>query len=411
MREFDAELYLRLIGERMLTDRDDEYNGTRRPAIAEAALALVAVEAIDGGRAEQVLDDYSFAVMLRSAPDQFLRRYVAGASPPPPDGAAPLRPRPVVPCARTVEHAQDTIEVRYVSLSAESTSVGVIWHPASVGRTPMRAALTDDRGTTEAAHFSGTGSHHGMRGRLITMGPLSPDTSWIDLDGNRLELTEQPSRFEATLEPLAEQDPAHRYLWRRIAEPDQFDGRGIEPAIDALLAAGALSAEDALLDDVRAVHEAMQGRVFTPGAPPPPRRPGMPEPWGSLLARNGQDDGPRGSIVLGAVPPPFDGFSVAVLDLESDENRFRVDVEVTPAAVHMPYDLGMGPQPLAWWARDDRGNHYLGQREQWSHTDHYDHGTVAFHPAIDPRAARLELLPTGPATRAVISFALPWSTT
>jgi hypothetical protein len=247
-----------------------------------------------------------------------------------------------------------------------------------------------------------------MRGRLTTARPLASNTAWIELDGTRLELTGQASGFDARLERLPEQDPAHRYLWQRIAEPGEFHENDIEPAIDALVAARTLWRSDPLLDEIRAVLAAMQQRG--PGVSPRNgEMTGISEPWRSLLARDGHNDGPRGLIVLGAVPPAFDGFSVAVLDLESDENRFRVDVEVAPAVGHrMPFDWGMGPRELAWWAKDDRGNHYLGQRNHWSFNEDYGHGVVAFHPALDPQAAQLELMPTAQTTRAVISFPLSW---
>ena len=409
--DFDAELYLRLIGERMLTDRSGENHGAGRPTIAEAAAALIAVEAIDAPSAESVLDDYSFATMLRN--ESNLRRPGMLRAVPPPGSSETklLKPRRVVPCARTIDQAQATMQVRYVSLSKESTSVAVTWHPGSSGPWgggPPRAVLTDDRGTSEAAPFHGGGSNQGMRGRLTTTGPLAPDTAWIELDGTRLELTEEPSRFAATLERLPAQDPAHQYLWQRIAEPSKLNDSRIEPAIEALVAAGALWAADPLLDEVRAVLEALQ-RGPGPGVVPPSGTIPIPEPWQSLLARDGVQDGPTGSIVLGAVPPAFDGFSVAILDLESDENRFRVDVEVAPAVGRMPFDWGMGPRQLTWWAKDDRDNHYLGQRGHWSFNDDFGHGVIDFHPALDPRATQLELLPTAHTTRAVISFSLPWT--
>jgi hypothetical protein len=409
VRAFDAELYLRLLGERMLTDRvSDHQRGPRRPTIAEAALALIAVNAIDAPRAEQVIDDYSFAATVRGDDALFRRSGLAAVRPRGQGESKPLAPRRVVPCPRTIEQAQATVEVRYVSLSADSTSAGVTCHPASIGGGPLSATLADDRGATVDAHFSGGGSHLGMRGLMITDRPLAPDTAWIELDGTRLELTAQASRFQATLERLPDQDPAHRYLWHRMAEPSEFSDHGIEPAVEALVAAGALSARDPLIDDMRTVLQAMQGRVAIPGAMPSPG-PRISEPWRSLVARHGRDDGPRGTIVLGAVPPVFDGQSVAVLDVESEKSRFRVDVETAPGVVRTPSDWGMAIQPLAWWARDDCGNHYLGQRGQWSYRDEYGHGVIDFHPALDPQATRLELLPTGQTTRAVISFPLAWS--
>jgi hypothetical protein len=64
----------------------------------------------------------------------------------------------------------------------------------------------------------------------------------------------------------------------------------------------------------------------------------------------------------------------------------------------------------AWWTRDDRGNHYLGH---WNGTHDHDDaiktGTLAFSPALDPRAKRLDVLPTGLSARAVISFPRSWN--
>jgi hypothetical protein len=307
-----------------------------------------------------------------------------------------------------IAQAQATIHVRYVSLSEEATSVAVTLRPApsvAWAGSPAGATLTDDRGTTVAAPFSGGGSRDGLHGRLTTERPLAADTRWIELDGTRLELTGESARFDAALERLPAQDPAHRYLWQRIAEPEGLHESGIEPAVDALIAAGTLSADDPLLDDVRTVLDAWEA----PGTHPATVLRPVPEPWHSLLSRQGRRDGPEGSIVLGAVTPPFDGFSVAVLDLESDAKGFRIDVEVAPGVGHrMPFEWSVQPRQLAWWAKDDRGNHYLGRRGNWNYTDDYGNGPIGFRPAIDPRAATLELMPTAQTTRAVISFALPW---
>lgn len=412
--DFDAELYLRLIGEQMLLERrGDQSRGPRRPSIAEAAAALVAVGVVSPACAESLLDDYSFAATLRNDP-HFRRRAMLGASRH--SGRTdhkPLNPRRVVPCRQTIEQPQATMRVRFVSLSEDATSVAVTWHahsPRPWAGGPPDATITDDRGTTETAVFTGSGSSsEGMDGRLTTGRPLAPDAEWIELDGIRLELTGEASGFDAWLERLPEQDPAHRYLWQRIAEPQEFYENGVEPAIDALVAAGELSRDDPLLDDLRAVLEAMQQRGSVPYFPAPAGLKRLPEPWQSLLSRHGRHDGPTGSTVLGAVTPPFDGFSVAVLDLESNAKGFRVDVEVAPGVGHrMPFDWSVEPRQLAWWARDDNGNHYLGHRGNWSFNEDYGHGLISFHPALDPRAKRLELMPTAQTTRAVIGFSLPW---
>jgi hypothetical protein len=409
---FDAELYLRLLGERLLADRDDQSRGARRPWVAEAAAALVAVDAIAPDRAGRVLDDYRLAATLRTDP-HFRRHAMLGASPQASGSETkPLGPRRVVPCAHTIEQPQATLQVRYVSLSEEATAVAITWYP-NVSRpwrgAPPSVTLTDDRGTTEAAPFSGGASREGMNGRLIPARPLAADTAWIEVDGVRLELSAEGSRFDASLERMPAEDPAARYLWRRISEPGAFYEHDVEPAIDALVAAGALAVDDPVLDDVRTVLDAIY-----PGGPhgapaPPPGLSRLREPWHSVLARHGREDGPTGSIVLGAVTPAFDGFSVAVLELQSGERGFWADVEVAPGAGHgMPFDWGMGPRQLAWWAKDDRGNHYLGRRGTWSFNADYGSGLIEFQPALDPVAMQLELRPSGETTRAVISFSLPW---
>jgi hypothetical protein len=412
--DFDAELYLRLIGEQMLLDGSLRDRGARRPPIAEAAGALVSLGVLAGSDAETVLEDYSLATALRDDP-LFRRRTMIRRQPGRSDTKA-LKPRRVVPCERSIEQPHATVQVRYVSLSEDATSVAVTWRPDASrpwSGHPPQATLIDDRGTAETAHFSGGGSNEGMLGRLTTVRPLAPDTAWIELDGTRLELTGAAARFDASLERLPEQDPAHRYLWQRVAMPSEFhheSADSIEPAIDALVAAGVLAADDPLLDDVRAVIEAMPQRRPVPSVRSGHGLDRMPEPWRSLLARQGRHDGPTGSVVVGAVAPTFEGFSVAVLDLKSDTSAFQVEVEVAPGLDHrMPFDWSVQPRQLAWWARDDRGNHFLGHLGNWSSTENYSHGLIGFEPALDPRATRLEIMPTAETTRALISFTLPWS--
>src|SRR5207237_6037412 len=64
--EFDAELYLRLSGERMLLERGDRGGAPWESPLMEAARALIAVGAIDAERARAVIDDYDLASALRS---------------------------------------------------------------------------------------------------------------------------------------------------------------------------------------------------------------------------------------------------------------------------------------------------------------------------------------------------------
>jgi hypothetical protein len=427
---FDAELHLRLLGERMLIGRSEGHYG-RLPQLSTAAQALVGVKAIDPNRAELVIDDYDLAAALRTGQLELysLRAHRPGRG----AHAVPLAAPRIVPCDRVIEKGAYTLHVRYVSLDDNATTVAATYRtkPAQPQRPRRRhgvAAITmsgggfgaggwppqitvgDDRGTTVAADFSGGGSDLEWRGHLRAHPPLAKDTAWIEVDGERIELDELPARGDVFVERLPDESPALRHLWSLVAAPDHFYGRptDLEPAIEALMAVGALAPDDPALTDVRAVAAVVDPHEHPPGA----RRIGrLPEPWRSLLARRGSTDGPSGTVAIGLVTPVFDGIAVAALGLESDEEGFEVEVEVTPdLGMHHPFeDSGLG-RTLTWWARDDRGNHYLGHVGDWGGNEDRGQGDISFGPALDPRARRLELLPTAEASRAVISFELPWAT-
>jgi hypothetical protein len=129
-----------------------------------------------------------------------------------------------------------------------------------------------------------------------------------------------------------------------------------------------------------------------------------------MLARQGREDGPDGALVLAALTPVFDGFSVAVDSLESRPDGFVIDVETAPGLEGLgPYQPSLGSRQLAWWAADDRGNSYLGHVQDWRGGDDRSTGEIGFWPALHPKARRLRIMPTAETARAVISLALPWA--
>jgi hypothetical protein len=395
--------------------------------LVEPASALVAVGAIGAAKAEAVIDDYALADALRTEHGIERRGSFGPATRRRKRKIEPLEPRRVVPCDQVIEHAQGTLEVRRVALGEHFTTIAVTWRSNATQRRsrgrrgmimfggrsggpagPPHPTVVDDQGTRAGTHFSGGGSEQEWEGHLTTDRPLARDTAWIELDGARVELAAQPAEWGVSIDELPEQPAAHAYLWRRLATRNHHhDLESLEPAIDALLAAGALEPDDPVIDEVRAVLEAM-------GHHPGMRSGGRarrqdPQPWRSLLTRQGREDGPKGTIALAAVTPVFEGFSVAVSSVESRPDGFQIEVDVAPGIEGGgPFDWGVRPQQLAWWAADDRGNHYLGHIGGWSGGEDHSSGEIDFWPPLHPAAGELRIMPTGEKSRAVINVPLPW---
>jgi hypothetical protein len=81
-------------------------------------------------------------------------------------------------------------------------------------------SITDSRGTTALAEFSGSARIGDVTwyGQYEVHPPLAAETAWIELLGERVELTAQPAGIQTWAEPLRAQDPAVRHVgsaWRR----------------------------------------------------------------------------------------------------------------------------------------------------------------------------------------------------
>jgi hypothetical protein len=237
---------------------------------------------------------------------------------------------------------------------------------------------------------------------------LAADAAWIEILGERVKLTAKPAGIETWAEPLPAQDLAVQHLWERVATLDDFHDprRALDATIAALVAAGALQADDSRIGAARAALA-----VLRPDGAAPAESPiGAPEPWRSLLARWGQTGGPVGTVTVGTITPSFDGITAAVITLKSRDEHFGITVELVPGArTGLPYYDLPDQQHLTWWAADDLGNHYLGEQGSWDPGDDRSQGAIGFWPALDKRASRVDLVPTGTAARAVIRVPLPWT--
>jgi hypothetical protein len=412
--EFDAEAYLRAVGERWEPE-DHEPGVLCNPVLAATAAALAAADAITLGRAQAVIDDYSPAPAPGADRSHLMGTTATqDAASPPPDIA---RPR-VVPCDRVIDQPWGRLTIRYVVFTDQATSLRVTLRPGeSQARQPHRLAaqvrrvsITDARGTTAVAEFSG-GLRHGdpdWHGQYEARPPLAADTPWIELLGEQVQLTAKPVSVRAWAEPLPAQDPAVRHLWERVATLNDFHNPhlALEATIAALAAAGAIPADGSVAGAARAV-----AAVLRPDGVSPSRVPGeLPGPWHSLIARWGQAGGPVATIPVGAITPSFDGVTAAVIALESSNEHFGITVELVPQVrTGLPYRDLPGQQHLTWWAADNLGNYYLGEQGSWDPRGGRCQGAIGFWPALDARASSIDLMPTATTARAVIRVPLPWA--
>ena len=412
MAVFDAEAYLRAVGERWEPD-DYEPGVLCNPVLAAAAAALVAVDALTLGRAQAIIGDYSPAPAPGADRSHFTGARAAQDAASPPPGIARLR---VVPCDRVIDQPWGRLTIGYVVFTDHATSLRVTLRPGgSQARQPHRLAaqvrrvsITDARGTTAVAEFAG-GLRRGeldWHGHYEARPPLAADTPWIGLLGEQVQLTAGPVSVRAWAEPLPVQDPAVRHLWERVATLNDFHSPrlALEATIAALAAAGAIPADGSAAGAARAVAAVLRpDSVSTAGVPGD-----LPGPWPSLIARWGRTGGPVATIPAGAITPSFDGVTAAVIALESSDEHFGISVELVPQVrTGLPYRDLPDWQHLTWWAADNLGNCYLGEQGSWDPRGGRCRGAIGFWPALDARASSIDLMPTATTARAVIRVPLP----
>jgi hypothetical protein len=332
---------------------------------------------------------------------------------PPGKRVALTAPR-VIATGWTIEPEWGRVRVHYVALGDRNTSLaitatesspGTLMHAQRPGGMPVtQPQLTDDQGNTQVAHFNGGGGGGGYSGRLVTQGPLSRTTRWIEMGDARLELADAEPSAGSQVEPLPPMDPAVRHLWRRLGtfQHRHFgSGSSIDMTVEAFVAAGVLAADDPVIEEVRQVSVALSGQ---PGVGA-----NVPEPWASLIAGNHRNDGPTGAAAISLVTDPVDGTIICVGGLISAPDSFQVSVATSPGlplASH-PFRTEVKEMALAWSAEDDRGNHHVGSVNGWGGGPDQSEGTIEFWPPIHPQARELKLVATGTTERAVITAPLP----
>ena len=416
-----GERHLRLVAERMLLERRGAGLFPVDARLVAAGAALVAVGALAPDAARAIADAYARALHPRDP-----------AQPPPRDPAPPatadagaaqeLGRWRAVPSGHVIARPWGRLVIRHVLLTDEATALRVTVDPASPGTSSCPAApcgpglpcpleISDDHGTTSSADFEGSRRHgeQAWHGTFLARPPLAPDTAWITVLGERVDLTGEAPAIQSWAEQLEAGDPARHHLWERVATRNDFhDPRAaLEAAVAALAAVGALQADDPEVRDARLAAELMHPGSARKGILAVPDARSAPAPWRSLLARWGRADGPAGSILVGKVSAPFDGVRVAVTAIDSRPEFFSIGVEVVPGLrTGLPYRALDDLRHITWWAVDDQGNYYLAEQGSWSPGASRARGSLGFRPGLDPRAAWVDLMPTTTTARAVIRVPL-----
>jgi len=421
MHAFDAETYLRLLGERLLLDRDPQQH--RRSPLDLPASALVIAGLIEPDQAASVIEDHTAALTIRSGERGFphfgppRRRRDHGR----------LEPRETMLLNREIAFGDGLLLLRDLSIAASGATLRFRWRSDAAGRSrghsrvaygggghmfPWGAAaplIEDDQGNRPTvASGSGGGNDSQWDGELQLHGALSPTTAWLQIEGTRIDLDRRLTPSTTWVEPLSDEDVIERFLWRHLAVAEMPFGHTVElePAIEALTAAGVLTANQPLIAELRQVGAQMPGRHGRHrGAQTRAARAAgtIPEPWRALLARVGRSDGPSWTHVLGAISEPFDGIQAAIHSISSDPDGFEAEFEISPNVLHPG---ALDELPVAWWARDDRGNRHLAHLNGWGGNDESASGTMRFWPSLDPSATELQLVVSAEQHQAVFSIPL-----
>jgi hypothetical protein len=406
-RGFNAQDYLRQLGQRAIEDPQNVAGFPRGIRVVSASRALCAIDAIDPETAQDIINEpldrlLSSLEYSKSLVDKLMDGQPSHGSVPEPVAVRDCTAQLPFPWGRLYLHyavfASDHVAI-------EATAVG------NTGQMPgfSPASITDDRGTTASARSMLGGKPGTVLGRLLTDRPLSSETRFLELGDVPVELKAQGAIPGFSGTRVGPSDPAERHLWfvASIYYAGQFLphlGDYIEPAAEALIAAGAVLPDNKLVADLRAV-----GRGFEQDAIAV-----VDEPWKSLVRRWGEhsNKGLLGSVALGAVSDPFDGFVVRIDGLVAKSKGFDIRIETSPGT---PFNL-MGasdaalPPMVVWWARDDLGNHYSGRPGSgWSVAPGGSRGAIGYRPALHPEATAVELLPVSASTGTALSVRLPWA--
>ncbi|HEV3288348.1 MAG TPA: hypothetical protein VG123_05090, partial [Streptosporangiaceae bacterium] len=423
-----------------------------------AAGALIAAGAIDQATATSVLAGLIEALTVRSKlpPAHPLRSLITpGFRPALPKAGLP-GPERVLPVGKPVPFADggaehDLLHLLTLTLAPDLAVLTYAGHLPAPGHDPAsgglpaepvgpygpasvsgRLAFTDNHGTSYQASLSGGGTTDGTWwSGEFSLSPVPPgDARWIDIapasgpGAVRAELTgpaaasrtpvrsRQPpagalpapaTPAERLLDALA-QDLLWSTLWTGTSGTARSELAGMIPA---LTAAGAIEPGSPALGRLAA----LAGRL---GISPPaglPAAPGasLPTAWDSALTGRGRHDGHHGLAPAAAVLPETDGARFAITGLYSTQHAVILRALAWGwHATRTPFPRTAGQ--YSWTALDDAGRWHVARQVNAPIGGISGHGytDIALIPPLHPAATSLDVILTGPTTRASATLPLNW---
>lgn len=386
MNEFDAELYVRTRAEdALLSPHDDGFE-----QLLFRARALVAAGLLEPDVGEAIIRLYGRAAHLRG-------RHVHGFFHHDEDDDGPVQPFPprrVVRCDATVNLRKGTLTVHTVTLAPDRLRLAVTLtfpHGLGFGRGAPDLKVSDEFGTVVEPDFSGGGGDHEWSGDYTACPGLDVNTRTLKIAGTQIQLQDDAVPAAVRIEPLAERDPAAWHLRQAALNATTGDDGAFEAIVDALVAAGALGADDPVIAEARdcvgSGRHAPFGRRHYAGR-----------------SRERRDPARARLAVCSAVTPLFDGLAAAVSTATTDDGEFALDVELAGAAMPMTHSADLRRSEVTISATDDRGGSYRGFWRNYGGGGRSVEGRIQLQPALDPRATTLDVRLAARTECAIISM-------
>jgi hypothetical protein len=391
----DPELYLRLLAEQIVIDRN-----AGDANLTPTASAFVAVGAMPLTLAHDVLRDYGLAAQLRG----FGIPGAAGA--PPRISLTSPPPTPRVAWGSIDDDHEHGF--RYAVLSDRHAEVAfshngssnwteVAKHFPKPQGFPDWLLLEDDTGGGKQAHRHSEQMGGPWTGRFATYEPLSRNTAYLDIGGRRMVLQEEDppppvscSEIEIDTLPAA----YLRHLAATTAGPHfPFVGQASQVAA-AFRDCGLIAADNPVIDEIAAITALANSG---PTAATPQR-------WASLS--RGPTPRRAGTRLIGATTPVLEGAAAHLLSLHCSSEAFTVDAWQFGGTPPMSWEWVHPGPPLAWWAQDDLDGWYLGSSTGFGGWEDNWRMPISFSPPLDVQARRLRLMPTSLRSHAVIDVDL-----